>query len=174
MTLADLTRERLCVSESRGRDATSVLLELSLAFTEAGFASDSLSLYNAALNEYFLNDRDVLGNVAFPVCHLGAVDSPHFAVARSREPYLWREGFGGVRFVFLVLAPRGPSRRLSRLLAALGELAHDEAVLAAMVAARTPLELLEMLRRVPLPGGEPLTPGLEAHLDPALPAARSK
>ncbi|ACB74565.1 PTS sugar transporter subunit IIA [Opitutus terrae] len=173
MTLADLTRDRLCVPACRGRDATSVLLELSLAFAEAGVVSDSLSLYNAALNEYFLTDRDVLGSVAYPVCRLSAIEAPVFAVARSREPYTWRDGFSSVRWVFLILTPQVQSRRLSRLLAAISELAHDDAALASLALAGNRDELLERLRTVELPGGEPLTPGLAANLDPALPATRS-
>lgn len=173
MTLADLTYERLCVPESRGRDATSVLLELSLACAEAGIVPDSLSLYNAALNEYFLTDRDVLGGIAYPVCRLSGIDAPVFALARSREPYCWREGFSVVRLVFLVLAPRVQTRRLSRLLAAVSNLAHEEEAVTRLLAA-SGADLLETLRAIELPGGEPLTPGLAAHLDPVLPSTTGR
>lgn len=160
MTLADLTRERLCVPQSRGRDATSVLLELSLAFAEAGLVPDSLSLYNAALNEYFLNDRDVEGMLAHPVCRVNAVEAPVFALARSRAPFVWRNGFPAVRFVFLILAPRRQSRRLTRLLAVISTLANNDVALGALLTAATPEALFESVRRLELPGGEPLTPGL--------------
>lgn len=160
MTLADLTRERLCVPELRGRDATAVLLELSLAFAEAGVVADSLSLFNTTLNDHFLSDRDVLGSVAYPVCRVNSLESPVFALGRNLDAIRWREGAPAVHLVFLIAAPRLQSRRLARLVTSITDLAHDAAAVAQLLESETPAELLESLRPVALPGGEPLTPGL--------------
>lgn len=160
MTLADLTRERLCLPAMRGRDAPAVLLELSLAFADAGLVPDSLSLCNATLNDHFLSEHDVLGAVAFPVCRVHSLESPVFAIGRGAEPIQWRQGFPSVRFVFLIATPQRQSRRLERLLSTVADLARDDAMLARLLAADDAEQLLETLRTLPLPGGEPLTPGL--------------
>jgi mannitol/fructose-specific phosphotransferase system IIA component (Ntr-type) len=160
MTLADLTRERLCVPSLRGRDAPAVLLELSGALAEAGVVADSLSLCNATLNEHFLSERDVLASVAFPVCRVHSLESPVFAVGRSEAAINWRQGFPSVRLVFLVATPQRHSRRLERLLATISDLARDDAALSRFLAVDNAEQLLETLRTLPLPGGEPLTPGL--------------
>jgi mannitol/fructose-specific phosphotransferase system IIA component (Ntr-type) len=160
MTVADLTRERLCLPAMRGRDAPAVLLELSAAFAEAGLVSDSLSLCNATLNDHFLSEHDVLGSVAYPVCRLPSLDSPVLAVGRGSGPIQWRPGFPSVRLVFLIATPLRQSRRLERLLTTISDLARDDAMLARLLSADDAEQLLETLRMLPLPGGEPLTPGL--------------
>jgi mannitol/fructose-specific phosphotransferase system IIA component (Ntr-type) len=160
MTLADFTQERLCVPELRGRDAPSVLLELSLALARSGLVPDSLAVFNSALNGYFLTDRDILGGIAYPVCHLNALHTTTCVIGRSREPLIWRNGAPPVQVVFLVAAPVIQSSGLSMLIEALSDLARDETAIARVRSAVDPAAMLAALARVTVGGGLAATAGV--------------
>lgn len=156
MTLADFTRERMCVTDLRGRDPPDILLELSLALECGGVVRDSLWFFNDAMHRYFLADADVFpGVAACPVGRLEPMAAPAFALGRASEPIHWRHDCAPVRLIFLLAAPNGISSGYAALLLGLKRLARDGQVLAAIHTAADPVAMLGALQSLAVGETEP-------------------
>jgi mannitol/fructose-specific phosphotransferase system IIA component (Ntr-type) len=137
MTLADFTQPGLIVPHLRGRDATSVIHELSLVLQRAGVVPDLLPFYHAALTREFLLSTDFESGIAYPHARLPGIKALTFAFGRSDEPFAWSPRFiHPVRLVFLLAVPATDSTNYLPLLSGLARLSADN-------------RLLEVLRNAP-------------------------
>jgi len=142
MTLADFSRETLCV-DLAGRDVVAVLSELSLVLERNGVVPDALAVINAAMNRHFISDSDALPGLAYPVSPLPSITQVMFALGRTATPFTWTLGFAPVNLVVLIATPTtGPQ---PALLAALGRLARNEKACAAIHNATSAAGIVETL-----------------------------
>ena len=73
LTLADFTSGGLLVPRLRGRDAASVIQELSQVLQRETRIPDLLPFYHAALNREFMVSTNMEAGMAFPHARLPAV-----------------------------------------------------------------------------------------------------
>ena len=150
MTLADYTCEQLCLHDVPGRDAPAVLSTLSHALEAVHVAPSALSLFNAALNQYFLARADHLGDAAYCVGSLPSMWRTAFAVARTRTACVWRQGVPPVHVVFLIATRPIEMASCQDVAAALTRLVADPVAFDALQSADTPARMRAALAGVPV------------------------
>jgi hypothetical protein len=147
-TLADFTREPLCLPGVAARDPAAMLSELSRAFERASAAQASLSLFNVALNAYFFARGDQVGPLACAVAAMPRHAGATFAVASMRHECWWRHECPPVRAVFLVVTGSGASAAGDAIAAALRRLVGDASTLRDLLSAVEPAAMMRALSRV--------------------------
>lgn len=158
MTLADLTSPGLIIPHLLGRDAASVIQELSQAMQREKRVPDLLPFYHAALNREFLVSTDMDAGMAFPHARLPALKELCFALGRSDEPVRWGpKATGSVRFIFLTAVPATDSTRYLLLASGLARLSKANRLVEELRAAHDGSQFLEVLRQVKLHASS--TPG---------------
>lgn len=151
MTLADFTRAGLIIPHLAGRDATSVIHELSLALQREGVVPDWLPFYNEALNREFLLSTDVEAGMAFPHARLPGLRELAFAFGRSDTPFTWGPGITyPVRMVFLLAVPPDDADDYLPLVSSLARLSANIPVLDAICSAVDPEGILAAFRGIGL------------------------
>ena len=88
------------------------------------------------------------GGIAIPHCASSELSAPAFAVARKREG-IGFDALDGqpVRLLFLLVGQKGRPNAQLRLLSRLARLLREPAFIAGLMAAGSPKEVLELLRR---------------------------
>jgi mannitol/fructose-specific phosphotransferase system IIA component (Ntr-type) len=151
VSLADFTGLAMVVPELRGRDASSIIQELSQALQREGRVQDLLPFYHAVLNREFLSSTDVETGIALPHARLPGLKSVSFALGRTSEPVLWtRQATAPVRLVFLMAVPATDATQYLLLISGLSRLAKDAALVEKLHAAAGAFQIMEILREVPL------------------------
>lgn len=154
MTLADFTSPSLIVPLLRGRDAASVIQELSQALQREKRVADLLPFYHAALNHEFLVGSDLETGLAFPHARLPGLKELVFAVGRSNAPLDWGpKNTSSVKLVFLVAVPATDSTQYLLLVSGLARLARDHRLVEKLHAAPDPFQILDTLQQVKLQTG---------------------
>lgn len=163
MTLADFTREELCLPDLLGAEPTAVLCELSRALERAQVVPSSLSLIDLSLNHYFLGEADTIGAVACVMVRLPSLHETVLAVGRKASALAWRAGGPAVKLVFLVAGPSTEPLVHPVMLAGIRRLAGDALALDRILAAAHATQMLNVLARVdlgpPIQGAESAAPG---------------
>jgi mannitol/fructose-specific phosphotransferase system IIA component (Ntr-type) len=151
-TLADFTSPRLLVPQLGGRDASSVIRELSLVLSQEGRVPDKAGFQAAVLQRESQASSQMEFGMALPHARLAALDELSFALGRSAEPLVWRAGeTASVRLVFLIAVPaNNPSRHLD-VIAGLSRLSRNAPVVEQLGSAQDPGKMFDALRRVQLP-----------------------
>lgn len=151
MTLADFTSPSLIVPHVRGRDAASVIQELSQALQREKRIPDLLPFYHAALNQEFMVSTDMEAGMAFPHGRLPALKEVSFSLGRSDEPLRWGTRTAPtVRLVFLLAVPATDSTQYLLLISGLARLAKDHRLVETLHTARDTFEIVEVLKQVEL------------------------
>jgi mannitol/fructose-specific phosphotransferase system IIA component (Ntr-type) len=153
MTLADFTKAGLIIPHLVGRDASSVIHELSLALQREGSVTDWLPFYHEALNREFLLSTDMEAGMAFPHARLPGLRELAFAFGRSDAPFAWGPGMTHpVRMVFLLAVPAHDAGDYLPLVSGLARLAADNSAQGALRRAVDPEEILAAFRGIELRG----------------------
>jgi len=150
-TLADYTCPMLLAPELRGQDAAAVIHELSYMLYRAGFVSDVLPFYRAAL------DRERAGRTAtdrgwaWPRAVVQDLAQPCFALGRCAAPVAWSQGLKpSVHHVFLLAVPKNYASDDRALEAGLMRLNTDQSLRLRLAGARDCGELFDVLNQVKL------------------------
>lgn len=152
MTLADFTGPALILARLRGLDGASVIQELGQALHRGNRVPDLLPFYHAALNREFLGSTSLEPGLAFPHARLAGLKELSFALGRSQKPLSW---WGAstrcpLRLVFLLAVPATDSTQYLQLISGLSRLAKDTRLVENLHAAPDSLQMLEVLRQIPL------------------------
>lgn len=106
MSLADYTQPGLIIPRLRGRDAASVIQELSQALHHEGCVPELLPFYHEVMNREFLASTVMENGLAIPHARLAALKRLTFAFGRGERPIAWGlKGTAPVTLVFLVAVP---------------------------------------------------------------------
>lgn len=167
LTLADFTCAGLMVPHLRGREAASVIQELSLAMQREQRIPDLLPFYQAALNREFMVSTDMEAGMAFPHARLPGLKELSFALGRSDEALVWGpKAIRPVRLVFLMAVPATDSTQYLLLISGLVRLAKDSRLVERVHAARDNFQLIDLLRQVELRASPVPDPGGRGTLQP--------
>lgn len=149
-TLADFTDVSLLVIEPAAARQDAVIAALATRLHAAGLAPDLDALIAGVQARERLAPTAVGDELAVPHLRDASLPALGFACAVTRQPISW--GGTPVRGVILVAVPPARAGDYLRLLMALATLGQDRFARAALLAAATPLEMLEVLARAPVPG----------------------
>lgn len=156
VTLADFTSPGLILPQLRGRDAASVLQELSQVLQQEKRIVDWLPFYHTALNREFMVGTDMEAGMAFPHARLPALNGVSFALGRSDKPLAWGASpAGSVRLVFLLAVPATDATQYLLLISGLARLAKDPRLVEKLHAARDAGQLLAVLKQIELRTSSP-------------------
>jgi mannitol/fructose-specific phosphotransferase system IIA component (Ntr-type) len=151
MTLANFTSPGLVIPRLRGGEATSVLKELAQLLGTENRVPDVLPFYQTVLNREFMVSRDWEASMAFPHARVAGIKHVSFALGRSDKPLRWGANTArGVRLVFLLAVPATDATQYLLLMSGLLRLSKEAALVAQLLAADDPLQMLEVLQQVAL------------------------
>ncbi|MDD3178742.1 MAG: PTS sugar transporter subunit IIA [Opitutaceae bacterium] len=168
MTLADFTQTGLIVPHLQGRDATSVIHELSLVLQRTGIVPDMLPFYHAALTREFLLSTDFESGIAYPHARLPGIKSLAFAFGHSDEPFAWSPRFiHPVRLVFLLAVPATDSTNYLPLLSGLARLSADNRLLEALRETHDAARICGIFSQVSLRASLPAEPAAQGAPHPS-------
>ena len=154
MTLADFTGPSLIVPRLRGKDAPSVIQELSQTLHRDGWLPDWLSFYHSAINREYFVSSEMEGGLAFPHAQVPGLQRLVFALGRSLEPLPWKTKAGnGVYLVFLVAVPTTDATRYLALISSLALLQQQSPLLQQLLTASDVPKILELLHEIKLRNG---------------------
>jgi PTS system nitrogen regulatory IIA component len=146
MELKSLTGPGLIFPDLEGRQASAVLLELSMRLSEADVVSSPEWLYEKLREREELGSTGIGGGVAIPHCKCKGVERVVIAIGTSRQGI----DFGApdekpVRLFFVVLSPeKEPAAHLQSLAAISKWVKADEHV-ERILEAETPTAILDLL-----------------------------
>src|SRR4051812_34140085 len=151
MTLADFTAPGLIVSHLAGRDAPSVLHELSQALRREGRIPEVAPLYDTALKRERLVSTHVGAGIALPHARMTGLKELSFALGRTEEPLLWGSGQNGaVTLVFLLAVPANDSQQHLQLISGLSRFARDASLIDQLRSAVDAADIYQILTQVPI------------------------
>ena len=154
MTLADFTSPGLIIPKLRGKQAASVVHELSQALQRERRIPDFLTFYHAAMNREFLLSTEMEAGMAFPHARSPGLEGLAFALGRSAEPLDWgAKAARSVRLVFLIAVPATDSTQYLQLISGLARLAKESRLVETLHAAQNESEIFDELQRINLRGG---------------------
>ncbi|HOW65652.1 MAG TPA: PTS sugar transporter subunit IIA [Candidatus Paceibacterota bacterium] len=149
--LGDFTRAELIVPQLQGRDAASVIRELSVRLQREAGVLDLLPFYQAALNREFLFSTAMDYGLAFPHARVSGLKRLSFALGRSADPLVWMPKSGpSVRLVFLCAVPATEATTYLQLISGLARLAEESLLLRKLLEAKEIFEILTTLRQIRL------------------------
>lgn len=149
-TLADFTDLRLLAIEAAAVHRDAVIATLATRMHAAGLAPDLDALIAGVQARERLAPTAVGDELAVPHLRDASLPALMFACAVTRQPISWSGT--PVRCVILVAVPPARAGDYLRLLMALATLFQDPLARAALLAAATPFEMLEVLAHAPVPG----------------------
>lgn len=147
-TLADYTCEGLILPNLHGRDAASVIHELTTALHREGRVPDLLPFYQAALNGEYLAAAVASSGWALPHARVASLEQPWFAAGRCPFPITWAgQARSPVKMVFLFCVPETDTRGYLGTLSALARLSCTPRLAERLACARTAGEFLDVFRQ---------------------------
>jgi mannitol/fructose-specific phosphotransferase system IIA component (Ntr-type) len=151
MTLADFTTPRLIIPHLAGRDAASVIQELSQALRKEKRVLDVLPFYHAALNHEFLVGSQLVTGMAFPHARLPGLSELAFALGRGDEPLdWWSKTPRAVKLVFLVAVPATDSTGYLLLSSGFARLSKNRELVEKLNTATDAAQMIDALRQIKL------------------------
>jgi mannitol/fructose-specific phosphotransferase system IIA component (Ntr-type) len=149
LCLSDYSRPSLIALQLREQDTAGIIHELSQLLQRQGYVPDLLPFYHAALNQELLANSALECGLAFPHARLAGVKRLQFALGRTPAPVIWgAKGSWPVQFVFLVAVPATDAASYLHLLAGLGKLGRQPALLAQLGAADNAEAVLAVLAQI--------------------------
>ncbi|TFC27738.1 PTS lactose transporter subunit IIC [Cryobacterium sp. MDB1-18-2] len=146
-----ITPELVALDKNLGAAPSSVIRRLAELVVGAGRATEIESLYADALAREAKTATGIPGGLAIPHCRSAAVTEPTLALARLSTPVDFGAGDGPADLVFLIAAPAGADQEHLRILAKLSRSLMKPAFTAALRAATTPAEIVELVTNVVSP-----------------------
>ncbi|TFC20892.1 PTS fructose transporter subunit IIABC [Cryobacterium glucosi] len=146
-----ITPELVALDKNLGAAPSSVIRRLAELVVGAGRATEIESLYADALAREAKTATGIPGGLAIPHCRSAAVTEPTLALARLSTPVDFGAGDGPADLVFLIAAPAGADQEHLKILAKLSRSLMKPAFTAALRAATTPAEIVELVTNVVSP-----------------------
>ncbi|HVV71274.1 MAG TPA: PTS sugar transporter subunit IIA [Verrucomicrobiae bacterium] len=150
-TVADFTGPQLIVPSLRQREWEAVLCELVALLHHHGSFQDAQLFLEAVMKREALGPTTTPFGWALPHGRMAGVSRLSFAFGRSPIPLLWGEQRQPkVRLVFLFAVPENDSRSYLELVSALARASRQKDFERHLLGASNGLEVLEMLKGIPL------------------------
>ncbi|MFO7690951.1 MAG: fructose-specific PTS transporter subunit EIIC [Cryobacterium sp.] len=159
-----ITPGLVALDSNLGTDPSSVIRHLAELVVAAGRATEVDGLYADALARENKTATGIPGGLAIPHCRSSAVTEPTLAFARLSSPVDFGSKDGPADLVFFIAAPEGADQQHLKLLAKLARSLMKKDFTAALRAATSPTEIVELVAAVvaPVPvaaGGVPVAAG---------------
>ncbi|GER24410.1 PTS lactose transporter subunit IIC [Zafaria cholistanensis] len=152
-----------------GASSTEVINRMAAAVVDAGRAVDVDALAADGIAREAKTSTGVPGGIAIPHCRSAAVTEPTLAMARLAPPVDFGAKDGPADLVFFIAAPEGADKEHLGLLSKLARSLVKKDFTAALRAARTPAEIVELVEQAV---GAPVPTAVgAAGAAPAAPAA---
>ena len=146
-----ITPELVALDKNLGAAPSSVIRRLAELVVGAGRATEIEGLYADALAREAKTATGIPGGLAIPHCRSAAVTEPTLALARLSTPVDFGAADGPADLVFLIAAPAGADQEHLKILAKLSRSLMKPAFTAALRAATTPAEIVELVTNVVSP-----------------------
>ncbi|TFD26346.1 PTS fructose transporter subunit IIABC [Cryobacterium cryoconiti] len=156
-----ITPELVALDKNLGAAPSSVIRHLAELVVGAGRATEIESLYADALAREAKTATGIPGGLAIPHCRSAAVKEPTLALARLTSPVDFGAADGPADLVFLIAAPEGADQEHLKILAKLARSLMKAPFTAALRAAKTQAEIVELVTSVVAP--TPVAAGGAAH-----------
>jgi PTS system fructose-specific IIC component len=146
-----ITPELVALDKNLGAAPSSVIRHLAELVVGAGRATEIEGLYADALAREAKTATGIPGGLAIPHCRSTAVTEPTLALARLTSPVDFGAKDGPADLVFLIAAPEGADQDHLKILAKLARSLMKPDFTAALRAATTPEEIVDLVTRVITP-----------------------
>ncbi|TFC94670.1 MULTISPECIES: fructose-specific PTS transporter subunit EIIC [Cryobacterium] len=146
-----ITPELVALDKNLGAAPSSVIRHLAELVVGAGRATEIESLYADALAREAKTATGIPGGLAIPHCRSSAVTEPTLALARLTSPVDFGAADGPADLVFLIAAPEGADQEHLKILAKLARSLMKAPFTAALRAAKTQAEIVELVTSVIAP-----------------------
>ncbi|TFC81300.1 PTS lactose transporter subunit IIC [Cryobacterium cheniae] len=146
-----ITPELVALDKNLGVAPSSVIRHLAELVVGAGRATEIESLYTDALAREAKTATGIPGGLAIPHCRSAAVTEPTLALARLTSPVDFGAADGPADLVFLIAAPEGADQDHLKILAKLARALMKAPFTAALRAAKTQAEIVELVTNVVSP-----------------------
>ncbi|MBT1003324.1 fructose-specific PTS transporter subunit EIIC [Paenarthrobacter sp. DKR-5] len=166
-----ITPELVSLDTNLGADSAAVIRQLAMRVAGQGRASEVEGLYADAVAREQKTATGVPGGIAIPHCRSTSVLEPTLAMARLAAPGVdFGAKDGPADLVFFIAAPEGADQEHLKLLSKLARSLIKKDFTAALRAARSPQEVVDLVDGALNPApAQPAAPAAEAA--PAAPAA---
>ncbi|MCO1337354.1 PTS lactose transporter subunit IIC [Kocuria polaris] len=165
-----ITEELVRLDANLGSDSTAVIDALAAVVAENGRATTAEDLAADAKAREAKTATGVPGGIAIPHCRSAAVTVPTLGMARLDPAVDFGAKDGPADLVFFIAAPDGADKDHLKLLSKLARALVRKDFTAALRAAQSPAEIVELVRNVVAPA-EPGTTAAPAAAAPAADAA---
>ena len=146
-----ITPELVALDKNLGAAPSSVIRHLAELIVGAGRATEIEGLYADALAREAKTATGIPGGLAIPHCRSSAVTEPTLALARLTSPVDFGAKDGPADLVFLIAAPEGADQEHLKILAKLARSLMKSDFTAALRAAKSPAEIVELVTNVVAP-----------------------
>jgi len=146
-----ITPELVALDKNLGGAPSSVIRHLAELVVGAGRATEIEGLYADALAREAKTATGIPGGLAIPHCRSSAVSEPTLALARLTSPVDFGAKDGPADLVFLIAAPEGADQEHLKILAKLARSLMKSDFTAALRAAKTPDEIVDLVNNVVAP-----------------------
>ncbi|MGE2732092.1 PTS fructose transporter subunit IIABC [Mycolicibacterium vaccae] len=159
-----ITTDLVLLDDTAGGDKEAVIARLAGSLAAAGRTSDADGLTGAALTREGQSATGLPGGIAIPHCRSPYVDAPTIAFARLNPPVDFGAPDGPADLVFLIAAPAAGGQEHMKLLSSLARALVRKDFVAALRAAATPAEVVDLVDGVigPAPTAPAATPATPA------------
>ncbi|TFD73071.1 PTS fructose transporter subunit IIABC [Cryobacterium fucosi] len=146
-----ITPELVALDKNLGTAPSSVIRHLAELIVGSGRATEIEGLYADALAREAKTATGIPGGLAIPHCRSSAVTEPTLALARLTSPVDFGAKDGPADLVFLIAAPEGADQEHLKILAKLARSLMKSDFTAALRAATSPAEIVELVTSVIAP-----------------------
>jgi mannitol/fructose-specific phosphotransferase system IIA component (Ntr-type) len=145
IALADILDERQIALKLKSRRQANALREIIGLFEKTGSLLQSTDFLAQVLARERVNATLAENSVAFPHARTELVDQIALAVGRSRAGIPWNDKGERARLIFVVAVPQRLVNDYLVLVGTLARITQDKEQRAALLAAATPAEFIEIL-----------------------------
>ncbi|WP_407342339.1 fructose-specific PTS transporter subunit EIIC [Pengzhenrongella phosphoraccumulans] len=161
-----ITPQLVALDQNLGSDPAAVIRHLAELVVSSGRATGVDGLYADALAREGKTSTGIPGGIAIPHCRSTAVTEPTLVMARLAPPVDFGAKDGPADLVFFIAAPDGADQAHLKLLSKLARSLLKPTFTAALRAATTPAEIVELVTAVVNPVAVP--PAAGTHAAPAV------
>ncbi len=150
-----IAEDLILLDADLGADKNAVIERLANVLADAGRATDSAALLDAALAREAQSATGLPGGIAIPHCRSAAVTTASLGFARVSPKVDFGAPDGDADLVFLIAAPEGAGAEHMKLLSSLARALVKPAFVTSLREARTPAEVVTLVQDVlaPKPAG---------------------
>lgn len=150
-----IAEDLILLDADLGADKNAVIERLAGVLADAGRATDSAALLDAALAREAQSATGLPGGIAIPHCRSAAVTTASLGFARLSPKVDFGAPDGDADLVFLIAAPEGAGAEHMKLLSSLARALVKPAFVTSLREARTPAEVVTLVQDVlaPKPAG---------------------